>query len=77
VSQECKDMEKFGRRLGNIHYKEDSWYVTIDPIKFKTAMRNRQTTRIRDKYLKVRVKYSGEDLAIITALKTITNITHS
>jgi hypothetical protein len=24
VSQECKDMEKFGRRLGNIHYKEDS-----------------------------------------------------
>lgn len=77
ISQDCKDVERFGRRLGNIHYKEDSWYVTIDPIKFKSGLRARQSTRIRDKYLKVRVKYSGEDLVIITALKTLMSITHN
>jgi hypothetical protein len=27
--------------------------------------------------LKIRVKYSGEDLVIITALKTLMDITHS
>jgi hypothetical protein len=35
TEQECKDMEKVGRRMGNIHYKEDSWYLTVEPIKFK------------------------------------------
>ena len=27
--------------------------------------------RIRDKFVKIRVKYTGEDMVIITALKTI------
>ena len=77
ISQDLKDVEQFKRRLGNIHYKEDSWYVTIDPIIYDLPTRTRQSTRIRDKYLKVRVKYSGEDLVIITALKTLYNITYS
>ena len=31
----------------------------------------RKETKIRDKYLKVRIRYTGNDLAIITAIKTI------
>lgn len=78
VHQDCKDIEQFKRRLGNIHYKEDSWYITIDPLIVKDApVTKRSTARIRDKYLRVRVKYSGEDLAIITAIKNIYNLTHS
>lgn len=80
---------RFGRRLGNIQYKEDSWYVTIDPVIFKerfkigskeefTFMEGKtKTTRIRDKYVKIRVKYTGQDLVIITALKTMLTMSYA
>ena len=70
VEQDCKDIRKVGRRLGNTQYIEDSWNVQIDPIKYKDGSRNKET-RIRDKYVRIRVRYSGKDLAVITALKTI------
>lgn len=34
----------------------------------------RKEARLRDKFIKIRVRYSGEKLAVITALKTIVNI---
>jgi hypothetical protein len=79
------DDPRYRRRLGNIQYKEDSWYVQIDPIIFDPTLRankdsvgiNWSSTKIRDKYLKIRVKYSGEDLVIITALKTLMDLTHA
>lgn len=37
----------------------------------------RKETKIRDKYLKVKIRYSGEELAIITALKTLYNISYA
>lgn len=76
MSQECKSIEKFGRRLGNMHYKEDAWYITINPLLLN---KNGKTisTKLRDKYLKVRVRYSGTDLAVITAIKTSMNLSHS
>ena len=37
----------------------------------------RKETRIRDKYLKVKIRYSGEELAIITALKTLYIISYA
>ena len=86
TSQECKNIEnpKYGRRLGNIHYKEDSWYLTIDPIKYDPKFVansldkiNWSSTRIRDKFIKIRVKYSGKDLVIITALKTLINLSYA
>lgn len=86
LSQDAKNIKKYGRLQGNIHYKEDSWYVTIDPIKFKNKYKigeeipkegDLQSTRVRDKFMKVRVKYSGEDLVIITALNTLLTISHS
>lgn len=68
VDQKCKDIETAGRRIGNIQYKEDSWYTNIEPIILKDTTKS---ARIRDKWCKVRVIYSGNDLVIITALKTL------
>ena len=42
-----------------------------------TGWTDRKETRIRDKYCKIKVRYSGEDLAIITALKTIYTVSHA
>jgi hypothetical protein len=64
-------MYKFGRRIGNIQYKEGTWFAQIEPIldpKFNKEV------RIRDKWAKIRIRYSGKDLAIITAIKTLINI---
>lgn len=94
TTQDCKNIEVWGRRLGNIHYKEDSWYVTIEPIKYKekyrinegniddwTGAKEKYTktkeARIRDKFVKIRVKYTGEDMVIITALRTILTPSYS
>lgn len=87
TEQECRNIEKpeYGRRLGNIHYKEDSWYLTIEPIKFdpnfvankETSNVKWQSARIRDKFAKVRVKYSGEDLVVITAIKNLYTLSTS
>lgn len=63
--------------------------MTIDPIKFdpdfkydsenpiETKPEKWNSTRIRDKFAKIRVKYSGEDLVIITALKTLYSLSSS
>ena len=85
TKQPCKNIYTYGRRLGNIQYKEDTWYITIDPIKYKESYRidgqevpaegtfadKTKEVRIRDKFVKIRVKYTGQDLVIITALQTI------
>lgn len=86
MSQPTKNMETFGRRLGNIHYKEDAWYFVFDPIIFDENI-NSQTVEqtspkwkqvpLRDKWLKIRIKYKGDQLAIITALNTIYRLTSS
>lgn len=76
LDQKCKSIEKFGRRLGNMHYKEDAWYITIDPLLLNKNGKI-VSTKLRDKYLKVRVRYSGKDLAVITAIKTMTNLSSS
>ena len=87
TEQECRNIEnpEYGRRLGNIHYKEDSWYLTVEPIKFdpefkagkQNPPRKWSSTRIRDKFAKIRVKYSGEDLVIITAIKNLYSLSNS
>ena len=78
MTQECKSIEKFGRRLGNMHYKEDAWYITINPLLLLNKDgKVTSSTKLRDKYLKVRVRYSGEDLAVITAIKSMVNLSAS
>ena len=49
----------------------------IDWNKQTSKWTNRKETRLRDKYIKIRVRYSGKDLAIITALKTLYTISYA
>lgn len=76
VDEDCKNIRKVGRRLGNTQYVEDSWYTQITPIKYEHDNKQKET-RIRDKYVRIRVIYSGEDLTVITALKTIYTISYA
>ena len=90
IKQPCYDIKNYGRMRGNITYKEDAWYLTIDPILFrKTDVNNKtnygvtgnldidnsrqdwKSTRIRDKWCRIRIKYSGKDLVLISAIKTM------
>ena len=54
----------YDARLDDPNVKE---YTDISNPKLKS-------TKIRDKWCKIRVRYSGEDLAIISAIKTIMNV---
>lgn len=89
TNQKCYDIKNYGRMRGNITYKEDAWYLTIDPIYFKKAdaynaeygvtgnttidtdRQDWKSTRIRDKWCRIRIKYSGKDLVLISAIKTM------
>lgn len=89
TNQKCYDIKEYGRMRGNITYKEDVWYLTIDPILFRkadaenaeygvtgnndidTKRQDWKSTRIRDKWCKIRIKYTGKDLVLISAIKTM------
>lgn len=73
------DVKKYGRLRGNMQYLEDLWDVEIRPIKFNWACMNgnklafvpSKEARHRDKYIKIKVRYSGEDLAVIQGIITM------
>lgn len=73
------DMKKYGRIRGNMQYLEDLWDVEIRPIQITWCYKQEDElkfkklpeTRHRDKYIKVKVRYSGKDLALIQAIYTI------
>lgn len=84
MTQETKNMESWGRRLGNIHYKEDGWYFVIDPIIYdqniniqsiETTEPKWKTVPLRDKWMKIRIRYKGDQLALITAIITFYRLT--
>lgn len=74
------NVKKYGRTRGNMQYREDRWKVEIRPIKFTWYYKENgelktfiTETRHRDKYIKIKVRYSGKDLAIISAIYTLFN----
>lgn len=71
VHQDLLNIKEYGRRLGNIIYNEDKWYITLSPIYYKTKYNELRSTKIRDKYAKVRVKYKGDKLVVLVALQTV------
>ena len=85
--QKAKDLKDPNntRRNANMQYLEDIWEVQIQPITFKyTYLKNgvltfsdTKETKLRDKYLKVRVKYNGNEYAIINAIKTMYTISYA
>lgn len=78
-------MKERGRLLGNIQYKEDAWNLFITPIKFKSKtmtngeeeISDNKTARLRDKNIKIRIKYKGDNLAIISAIRTLYTISYA
>ena len=76
---------KFGRLRGNMRYLEDSWDIQIQPISFKyiymrgttAAYTESKESKIRDKYIKIRVQYDGTDYAVINALRTLFTISYA
>lgn len=84
------DVWKYGRVRGNMQYLEDYWNIEIRPINFKWCWLPEDSTetsdlqfkqiaeaRHRDKYIKIKVRYSGEDLAVIQAISTLYNESYS
>lgn len=75
------DIKKYGRTRGNMEYLEDLWDVEIRPIYFKNAFIKDDKiefsklveARYRDKFLRVKVRYSGKDLVIVQAILTMYN----
>ena len=71
-------VKKFGRLRGNMDYLEDSWDVQIQPLTINYAylkanelkLSEAKQMKLRDKYLKVRIRYDGTQYAIISAIKT-------
>jgi hypothetical protein len=80
------DIREIGRLRGNMEYVEDFWDVQIQPIRFKNAylvngnqlaFTDDEEMRLRDKYIKIRVKYDGEQYAIINALRTFFTVSYA
>lgn len=76
------DMWKYGRTRGNMQYLEDYWNIEIRPLNFQwcyiidTKYHKKKITeaRHRDKYIKIKVRYSGEDLALIQQIATLYDV---
>lgn len=82
VDQPVLNIKRVGRRLGNIEYKEDRWYNTITPIHYKIKRKDGvksdlKSTRIRDKWLKIRIKYTGDKLVVINAIQTLLRLSYA
>lgn len=82
VHQDFLNTTKYGRRLGNIQYVEDSWKAVIQPIYYNqedqtTGKIQLRSTKIRDKWAKIRIKYSGQKLAVILAIQTLLSLSYS
>lgn len=69
-----------------MQYVEDSWDVQIQPISFREVKLNTEQLieksnvkemKIRDKYLKIRVRYDGTKYAIINALRTLYTVSYA
>ena len=83
--QRSLPIAKIGRLRGNMEYLEDCWNVQIQPLTFKYAYageNNLETTgamqtKIRDKYLKIRVRYDGKQYVMVNAIKTNYTISYA
>ena len=84
VEQPCRNIKEHGKLRGNIEYREDKWLLNIVPIKFQNVKLTHtdgkyddskkseiKYAKLRDKWCKVRIKYKGDKLAVISAIQTM------
>lgn len=75
-----EDLQKLGYDLSDIDVSDWTTYpykASDGSIQLATNANARKETKIRDKYLKVRIRYTGDELAIITALETLYTISYA
>lgn len=77
-----QDLQKYYIKDGTIiNISNDSWGVfpiyQNEQITIYSNANNRKEVKVKDKYIKIRVRYSGNDLAVITALKTLYSISYA
>ena len=88
VQQPCLNKDSHGIRLGNIQYKEDGWYTNIEPLRYNLKLNLNEVTafnpddkfgsaKLRDKWVKIRIKYDGKRLAIVNGVTTFENISYA
>ena len=63
--------------LKNLGYRLEPNNNSFDTTKWDTNINSTKETRLRDKYIKVRVRYSGEDLAVIYAIITSYTVSYA
>lgn len=84
-NQDGLNLSSVGRVKGNMKYVEDSWDIQIQPIKIRYAyMKNgilvfskTNEMKVRDKYIKIRVRYDGTRHALINALRTLYTLSYA
>lgn len=85
IYQKGCDIKQFGRIKGNMQYVEDSWDIQIQPLSFKYVYLNgsdlkytpTNEMKVRDKYVKIKVRYNGEQYAIVNGIRTLFTISHA
>ena len=50
---------------------------SFDTTKWETITNHRKESKIKDKVMKVKIRYTGDKLVYVTALKTIYNISYA
>lgn len=89
VPAPCRKVSEYGRLRGNIEYREDKWLLNIVPLYYQDALVKNEngtyiknvskvkSTKLRDKWCKVRIKYKGDKLVVISAIQTMFTISYS
>ena len=86
VYQRGVNLSKVGRLRGNMEYVEDAWDVQIQPLSVNYAyidhnnnltLSEPKQAKIRDKYLKIRVRYDGTQYAIVNGIRTYFTISYA
>ena len=73
IPNDLKTGEITYKRLPNIYQKNQYWTKSINTEPWTT----RKEAKIRDKWMKVRIRYSGKNLAIIHSIMTLFNISYN
>lgn len=50
---------------------------SFDTTKWETISNHRKESKIKDKVMKIKIRYAGDKLVYVTALKTIYNISYA
>lgn len=69
------ELRNLGYSIASGSFDTTKWYGISGEV--STAQQDSFETRIRDKYLKVKIRYSGDKLAVITSIGTIFTVSYA